>query len=231
MVTANMDYKEAHTRLADFDMLVVPGAGKERMEALVKADEEPVGLVKAYAALQESDSARERTLLSIDNGSHVLAKAGALKGMSATTNPDSYIALELLGQQASAYESSERTDVMDDRYIVNNARFDLGDIDENPFVMSKEEAVMSKRDRRRSSNARKGSFALRESNMRRESNARRAALRLGGMRVVTSNAVASGLDAALYLVCALVSVEAAEECARVLGVQWTRGVVVNSIDV
>jgi transcriptional regulator GlxA family with amidase domain len=56
-------------------------------------------------------------------------------------------------------------------------------------------------------------------------------LRLGGLRVITSGAVTSGLDAALYLVCAMVSVESAEEVARKLQFTWTKGVVVDAIDV
>lgn len=229
---ANIDLKEAHSRLKEFDVLIVPGGVTEPiLSSTDKNSPEPIPLIQAFVALQEADPSGERTLMSICTGSLLLAKAGALQGMAATTHSDHYITLEKLCQQASAYTSSERTDVMEQRYIVNNARFELGDVDENPFVVSKEEEIQSRRDRRRSSTARKGSFAFKESKMRRESNARRAQLRLGGLRVITSGAVTSGLDAALYLVCAMVSVESAEEAARVLGYTWVKGVVVDSIDV
>jgi len=67
--------------------------------------------------------------------------------------------------------------------------------------------------------------------MRRESITRRQHLRLGGLRVITSGGVMSGVDATLYLVSAHVSVESAEEVARFLQYEWKKGVVVNSIDV
>jgi len=41
----------------------------------------------------------------------------------------------------------------------------------------------------------------------------------------------SGVDAALYLVSAHVSVESAEDVAKFLQYEWKKGVVVNSIDV
>ena len=66
---------------------------------------------------------------------------------------------------------------------------------------------------------------------RRESIARRAAMRLGGLRVITSGGVAAGLDAALYLVSVMVSEESANEVARVMQLTWTKGVVVDGLDV
>jgi hypothetical protein len=66
---------------------------------------------------------------------------------------------------------------------------------------------------------------------RRESIARRAAMRLGGLRVITSGGVAAGLDAALYLVSVLVSDESANEVARHMQVNWTKGIVVDGLDV
>ncbi len=66
---------------------------------------------------------------------------------------------------------------------------------------------------------------------RRESIARRAAMRLGGLRVITSGGVTAGIDAALYLVSILVSEESANEVARVMQTTWTKGVVVDGLDV
>jgi hypothetical protein len=72
---------------------------------------------------------------------------------------------------------------------------------------------------------------LKGSNSRRESIARRAAMRLGGLRVITAGGVTSGIDAALYLVGVLVSDESAQEVARVLQVDFQKGIVVDGIDV
>ena len=116
---------------------------------------------------------------------------------------------------------------MEERYVVNNARFDIGDKpEENPFILSHRPRL----DGRRKSNARKGSEAYKESK-RRESIAKRSQLRLGGLRVITSGGVTSGIDSALYLVAALVSIESAQEVARVLQYSWIKGVTVEAIDV
>lgn len=224
---AHMSFKEAHERLSEFDVLVVTGGNVDKV---IDGSAEPIGLVESFVELQQKDPGRERTLFSVSTGSHILAAAGVLQGLSATTHPDHFIKLEKLAQDASAFTSSERTDVMEERYVVNNARFDIDDDEEkpNPFIITKEEYLKSRKERRQSV-GRKGSNAFKQSNTRRESNARRVTLRLGGLRVITSGA--SGFDAALYLVSAMVSIEAAEEAARKIQYTWHKGVVVDSIDV
>jgi hypothetical protein len=113
---------------------------------------------------------------------------------------------------------------MEENYVVNNARFELGEkLEENPFILSK------RPDGRRKSIARKGSNAWKESVKRRESVARRAEMRLGGLRVITSGGVTSGLDASLYLVAAMVSHESAVEVGRVMQYSWTKGVTVEGV--
>ena len=69
------------------------------------------------------------------------------------------------------------------------------------------------------------------SNTRRESITRRAAMRLGGLRVITAGGVSAGIDAALYLVNILVDEEIAEEAARYIQHTWTKGTVVDGLDV
>jgi transcriptional regulator GlxA family with amidase domain len=56
-------------------------------------------------------------------------------------------------------------------------------------------------------------------------------MRLGGLRVITSGGVSAGLDAALYLVSAMVSEDAAVEVARIIQWTWNKGVVVDGLDV
>lgn len=222
-IRADVSFKEAHKRLSEFDVVVVPGGSTD---AVLKGKLEPLGLIKAFADLQVKNPMRERTLLSVCTGSLFLAQQGILAGLAATTHPDYIIKLENLCQSVGQRDMGERTDVMTERYVVNNLRFDLGDEDENPYIRRRSDAGG-----RRPSNARKGSFSLRESNTRRESNARRATLKLGGLRVITSGGITTGFDAALYLVSALVSHESANEVARMLQYEWHKGVVVNGIDV
>lgn len=151
---------------------------------------------------------------------------------------------------------ADRCDVMEARYVVNNLRFDLGENEEeNPYILSKKEYKDHKRRKssaggppspieerangsgggggggRRTSTARKGSISLKISNMRRESVLKRANLRLGGLRVLTTSGVTSGIDGALYLVGALVSDDCADEVARKMCHDWKKGIVVDGTDV
>ncbi|KAK4984968.1 hypothetical protein LTR66_008320 [Elasticomyces elasticus] len=219
---AHMDFKEAHKRLAEFDVVVIPGGSTDDV---LKSKAEPLGIIKAFSELQKKNPSRERTLLSICTGSLFLAQQGILAGLSATTHPDFYTKLENICKSAAQRDLAERTDVMEERYVVNNLRFDLGENeDENPYIRRRS-------DGRRPSNARKGSNAWKEANTRRESINKRASMRLGGLRVITSGGVTSGIDAALYLVGAMVSDDAANEVARVLQHTWNKGVIVDGLDV
>ncbi|KAH7119955.1 class I glutamine amidotransferase-like protein [Dendryphion nanum] len=236
-IKADMDYDDANDELEDFDVLIVPG-GEGVFEVLDKKTE-PLSLLSKYVELQEKNPAKERTILTIDTGSLLLAQQGLLEGLAATTHPDYYARLETICQEASARDMSVRTDVMEERYVVNNARFDLGDNpDENPYITKKGRDGSAKEPTegantqhgRRKSIARKGSNAWRDSR-RRESIARRASMPLGGMRVITTGGVTAGLDASLYLVGSLVSHESALEVARVIQYTWVKGVTVDAIDV
>ncbi|KAK3990071.1 class I glutamine amidotransferase-like protein [Cladorrhinum sp. PSN332] len=222
IIKSQLNWKEAYERLNDFDVLVVVGGDSNKV---LEKKTEPLHLITKYSELQKEDPTRERTLLSICTGSLFLAQQGILGGLSATTHPDHITKLEILCSNAARDLGVERTDVIDDaRYVVNNLRFDLGDEDENPYIRRKSDAG------RRPSNARKGSISFKGAT-RRESIARRAAMRLGGLRVITSGGVAAGLDAALYLVSVLVTEDSANEAAQLMQLTWTKGVVVDGLDV
>ena len=234
-VKADIDYKTAHEDLHYYDVLILPGGAG--VHALLSSSEgeklaEPMPLLQAYAALQKKDSSKERTLLSIGTGSLLFAHAGLLQGLAATTHPDHYTRLENTCKDAARRGDLEQTDVMEENYVVCNARFDLGEeIDENPFVLKRPPPSRARKGPPSPSIGRKGSNAWKESVKRRESVVRRAQMKLGGLRVITSGGVTSGLDASLYLVAAMVSFEAAEEVGRVLQYSWTKGVTVEGIDV
>lgn len=224
-VDTQISYKDAHENLDDYDVVVVLGGNAEEITKR-PATEEPLKLIKAYVDLQEKDNTRERTLFSVCTGSLILAKLDVLVGLAATTHPNSLTKFEILCSEAAQRTLNDRTDVMDDaRYVVNNLRFDVGeDTDENPYVRRGGDTA------RRPSNARKGSISLKNSR-RRESIIRRAAMRLGGLRVITSGGSSAGVDAALYLIGALVSVESAEDVVHKMQWTWTKGVVVDGVDV
>ncbi|OLN87982.1 hypothetical protein CCHL11_00411 [Colletotrichum chlorophyti] len=221
-IGTQVSFKEAYERLSDFDVLVIVGGGTD---AVLKANAEPLALIQAFSELQQKDPTHERTLLSVCTGSLLLAKQGILAGLSATTHSDYLTTFEILCSEAATRNLTERTDVIDDaRYVVNNLRFDLGDEDENPYIRRKSDTG------RRPSNARKGSMSFKGSG-RRESITRRAAMRLGGLRVITASGVSAGVDAALYLISALVDDESAEQVARHMNWTWNKGIVVDGLDV
>ncbi|KAI2469409.1 class I glutamine amidotransferase-like protein [Annulohypoxylon bovei var. microspora] len=223
VIGAQITYKEAHERLNDFDVLIVVGGNHD---AILKEKSEPLPIIEAFAELQRNDYTRERTLMSVCTGSILLAEAGILAGLSATTHPDYLTKFEIVCSNAAQRDLQERTDVVEDaRYVVNNLRFDLGDEDENPYIRRKSDAG------RRPSAARKGSISFKGSNGRRESIARRAAMRLGGLRVITAGGISAGQDAALYLVSILVDEDTANEVARFVQHEWVKGTVVDGLDV
>jgi transcriptional regulator GlxA family with amidase domain len=222
-VRSHITFKEAHARIEDFDVLIILGGNSAQV---LEKELEPLGLINNFSELQKKDPARERTMFSVCTGALFLAQENILSGLSATTHPDYITKFERLCSEASTRNLTERTDVVEDaRYVVNNLRFDADDEDESPYIRRKSDAG------RRPSVARKGSVSFKGSNSRRESIVRRAAMRLGGLRVVTAGGQSAGIDAALYLVSALVDDGCAAEVARTLQWTWNRGIVVDGIDV
>lgn len=243
-----LSYADAMARLSEVDVLVIPGGNSQ---AILAAKDQPMQLIKAFAELQKKHPNRERTLFTVCTGSLFVAETGILSGLSATTHPDYMAKLEIICSNIAQRDMTDRCDVIDARYVVNNLRFELGENEEeNPYILSKQEYKRRKSSgglagqpilekpngattngTRRPSAARKGSISLKMSNTRRESVLKRANLRLGGLRVLTASGVTSGIDGALYLVGALVSEETAEEVARIMCHQWKKGVVVDGTDV
>jgi transcriptional regulator GlxA family with amidase domain len=130
-IKADMDYNDANDELEDFDVIIVPGG--EGVFDVLKNNAEPLNLLTKYVELHEKNPEKERTVLAIDIGSLLLAQQGMLEGLAATTHPDYYVRLETICQEAARRDMSMRTDVMEERYVVNNARFDLGENpDDNP---------------------------------------------------------------------------------------------------
>ncbi|KAJ6261013.1 hypothetical protein Dda_3678 [Drechslerella dactyloides] len=236
MIKTHITRKEALEQLSEFEIMIVPGGGTAKDVDLKRDEPAQVPVIRAFAELQEADPKRERTLMSVCTGSLFLAQAGVLRGLYATTHPDFDVQLEMICQYASAYTEEHRTEVLQNcRYVVNNARFDIGDPEDesapqNPFIQTFEQYTLSRKERRKS-NARRGSVSHRLSMSIPENVTARASKRLGGLRVITAGGVMSGIDAALYVASAYVSVEAAEESARIMQhFDWHKGVVVDSID-
>jgi transcriptional regulator GlxA family with amidase domain len=99
--------EEAYSRLSEFDVLVIPGGGSP---GVLTTNAEPMDLIRAWCAL-EKEEGRIRTLLSICSASLFLSRAGALKGLTATTH--------LYQHQRLRDMSKDETTVVDERYVVN----------------------------------------------------------------------------------------------------------------
>ncbi|KAK4623053.1 Isonitrile hydratase-like protein xanA [Fulvia fulva] len=248
---AHMSYDDAMKRLSEIDVLVIAGGNHD---AIIKQKAQPLQLIKAFSDLQKKNPAKERTLMTVCTGALFAGEVGILSGLTATTHPDYVTKFEIICSNAAQRDMADRVDVVEERYVVNNLRFDLGENeDENPYILDRKRMKENKRRKssagaispiaenggptngfpngRRPSSARKGSISLKMSNNRRESVLKRANLRLGGLRVLTTSGVTSGIDGSLYLVGALVSEEAADEVARKMCYTWKKGMVVDGIDV
>ncbi|SZF00895.1 unnamed protein product [Blumeria hordei] len=207
----NMNYKQAHARLTTFDILMVPGGGVEK---IIRDELEPLGLIKAYADLQKKDPLRERTIFSICTGSLLLAHQGLLSGLQATTHPDFFAKFIKIDNDAALRGLKECCDVVEERYVVNNLRFDEGEkIDENPHVPCKSDFD--------------DHSVRQECDQPRKDTSPRASGRPKGLRVITSGGITCGIDASLYLVRTLVSSEAAVEVGRIMMYECKQGIIVG----
>jgi transcriptional regulator GlxA family with amidase domain len=92
-VSADMAIDEARRCIEDFDILLVPGANPEVMMQLGEGGGAEVGFVRAFDRLPAREKGVTRTLLSVCTGALLMAKAGALTGVKATTH---HLSLELL---------------------------------------------------------------------------------------------------------------------------------------
>lgn len=96
-------------------MLVIPGGGTT---PVLEGKLEPIRLIAAFAALPAKEEGKTRWLLSVCTGSLLLAEAGVLGGLSATTHFMAYDELrQICGVKEK--EGQEAVKVLDERFVVN----------------------------------------------------------------------------------------------------------------
>ena len=115
----NISIAEAHSRLTDFDILVVPGGGTP---GVLEGKTEPLHLIKAFLALPKREDGSIRILFSVCTGSLFLAEVGALDGKTATTHPGYYDKLrEIVNGRGEG-----KTIVVEERFVVNRTDEEKG---------------------------------------------------------------------------------------------------------
>ena len=87
-ISINVDstIDDAIERISDFDILVVPGGNPPVVMNLAQPDTPEMKFIKAFNALPRKVNGDERVILSICTGALMLAAAGILRGLKATTH-------------------------------------------------------------------------------------------------------------------------------------------------
>lgn len=115
-INRHVSLSEAYATLADYDVLVIPGGGVADAGGVLENKTEPIALAKAFAELPKREDGSVRVLFSVCTGSLILAEAGVLDGVSATTHPSYYEQFEEMCAKKG------QTQVLRERYVVNKVQ-------------------------------------------------------------------------------------------------------------
>jgi transcriptional regulator GlxA family with amidase domain len=110
----DIDIPEAHRRLSEFDVLVIPGGGSP---GVLESKSEPLALISAFAALPRREDGRPRILLSVCTGSLFLASQGVLGGLTAVTHPNSIDQLKTLSSENA--QGGKGANIVNKKFVVN----------------------------------------------------------------------------------------------------------------
>ncbi|KAG9231583.1 class I glutamine amidotransferase-like protein [Amylocarpus encephaloides] len=83
-ITSHIPLEEAYAKLADYDILLIPGGGSHDV---LKLHTEPFALIKAFAALPKREDGGIRTLMTVCTGSIIAAETGILANKTSVTHP------------------------------------------------------------------------------------------------------------------------------------------------
>ena len=124
-IVPDMTIEEATKRIGDFDVLVVPGGNPERMVRLAWNTNPVKDFIKAFnsAAQAKRGESEERIILSVCTGALLLAGAGVLKRLQATTHHRS---LDRLGQIDGSVDVLKSTGVGSVGRYVDGGRNEQG---------------------------------------------------------------------------------------------------------
>lgn len=111
--------------LATYDVLVVPGAQPDVIQRVGQSeDQSEIKLIQSFVKLGAdsvggSRSGKERYLMSVCTGALLLAGAGVLKGLRATTHHIALDVLEGMGQAQGSGEENNKIEVVKGQRVVD----------------------------------------------------------------------------------------------------------------
>lgn len=106
----------AHSKLKDFDVLVVPGGPPQIVLPLVESESEELQFVRDFGLQAPREGRLPQTILSICTGSLFLGASGLLDGMKATTHH------LFLDELRTLCDKKGKTEVIQARYVDGGVR-------------------------------------------------------------------------------------------------------------
>lgn len=191
-IKRNKSLEEVARSIADFHILVQPGAGLDKIKAY-RAEtaifEKHIGIIDRFTSLSPTRG-EHRALLSICTGALIVGSSGAFSGLEVTTH---YEGLELLHEYCELYRK---------KYGGKPVKIipDLNDGSKGPESSRIQAAYRS--------------------GQRTQVRWVDAGENEHGVRVISSGGISCGLDASLFLLSEVVSVEKARFSARIMEYAW-----------
>jgi len=114
-VKRSLSLDEAHDRLSEFEVLVIPGGPPKVIMPLIESGSPELQLIRNFAEL--SAPSPDRILFSVCTGALLLGGAGLLEGKSATTHHRALDALRTVCQTAAGRADAAPTKVVHARLL------------------------------------------------------------------------------------------------------------------
>jgi transcriptional regulator GlxA family with amidase domain len=104
----NATFREMEAKIEDFDILVIPGAAFDTIEAMIKTEEgkELFALLRKFVASKPREESGKRILQSVCTGSVLLAASGILAGRDTTTHHMGFDMLKQVADEAAGGNSN-----------------------------------------------------------------------------------------------------------------------------
>jgi putative intracellular protease/amidase len=113
----NGTFEQLEAELADYDILVIPGAHFDVLDKLLPSKEgkELAALLRKFASLSPRKEAGTRILQSVCTGSLILAASGVLAGRTITTHHMGFDAVKKYADEAAGGDS--KVNVVKERWV------------------------------------------------------------------------------------------------------------------